>query len=78
MPDAQLTNRLSPRQIVRPRCPMCCAHMETVRVVSARPGFEHRTLRCSKCRASYVAQAPTDPIDAEALGWINGGLRSPR
>lgn len=41
MPDAQLTNQLSPRDIVRPRCPMCYAHMEIVRVVSGRPGFEH-------------------------------------
>jgi rubredoxin len=78
MPDARLTNQLSPREAVRPRCPMCYAHMETVRVVSGRPGFEHRTLRCSKCRLIYEAQAPADPIDADALRWINSELRPPQ
>jgi len=78
MPDAQLTNQLSPRDIVRPRCPMCYARMETVCVVPGRPGFEHRTLRCSKCRLIYEAQAPADPIDADALRWINSELKPPQ
>jgi hypothetical protein len=78
MPDAQLTNQLSPRDIVRPRCPMCYARMETVRVVSGRLGFEHRTLRCSKCRLIYEGQARADPIDANALRWINSELRPPQ
>ena len=78
MPDAQLINKLSPRETVHPRCPMCKAHMETLRVVSGRPGFEHRTLRCSKCRLIYEAQAPADPIDSNALRWLSGELKPPR
>lgn len=78
MPDAQLTNKLSPRQAVRPRCPMCDAHMDTLRVVSGRPGFEHRTLRCSKCGLIYEAQAPADPIDSSALRWLSSELKPPR
>ena len=78
MPDAQLANKLSPRQIVRPRCPVCDAHMETLRIASGRPGFEHRTLRCSKCRLICEVQAPSDPIDSCALRWLSGELKPPR
>lgn len=78
MPDALLTNKLSPRETVRPRCPNCGARMETLRVVAGRPGLERRTLRCLKCRLVYEAQAPADPIDFNALRWINSELRSPQ
>ncbi len=78
MPDAQLTNKLSPSQVVRPRCPACDASMEVLRIVPGRPGFEHRTLRCTKCRVIYEAQAPADPIYPEALGWIRSGLQPPK
>jgi hypothetical protein len=39
MPDAQLANKLSARELVQPRCPMCEAHMEVLRIVPGRPGF---------------------------------------
>lgn len=65
-PDAQLTNKLSSRQIVRPRCPAYDAHMETLRIASARPEFEHRMLRCSTCGLHEV-QVSADPIDANRL-----------
>jgi len=78
MPDAQLTNKLPPRQLVRPRCPMCQAHMEVLQVASGRPGFEHWTLRCKKCGLIHEAQAAADPINSEALGWFDGELKPPR
>lgn len=77
MPDAQLTNKLSPSQVVRPRCPVCEACMDVLSVVPGRPGFEHRTLRCTKCGVIYEAQAPIDPIYPEALGWLHSGLKPP-
>jgi hypothetical protein len=69
VPDAQLTNTLSPRQAVRPRCLACEARMDILRAVPGRPGFEHRTLRCTKCGLIYEAQAPVDPIDSP--GWLH-------
>ena len=78
MPDAPLTNKLSPSQVAHPRCPACEARMDILRIVPGRPGFEHRTLRCSKCGVIYEAQAPADPIDAEALGWLRSGLNPPQ
>jgi tRNA(Ile2) C34 agmatinyltransferase TiaS len=77
MPDAHLTNKLAPREIVRPRCPACDARMETLGIASGRPGFECRTLRCSKCGLIYEAQAPADPIDSNALRWLNSELKPP-
>jgi uncharacterized Zn finger protein len=78
MPDVQLTNKLSPRQTVRPRCPMCRADMEVLRVVSARPGFEQWTLRCGKCGLIHEAQAPSDPINSEARAWLSSPLKPPQ
>jgi tRNA(Ile2) C34 agmatinyltransferase TiaS len=78
MPDAQMTNRLSPRQTVRPRCPLCRARMEIQRVALGRPGFEHWTLRCTKCGLIHEAQANADPLKSEAPRWFDGELKAPR
>jgi hypothetical protein len=78
MPDALLTNKLSPREILRPRCPMCEAKMDVLRVVPGRPGFEHRTLKCTKCRTIYEAQARADPLNSETMGWLHSELAPPR
>jgi hypothetical protein len=78
MPDGQLANKLSPREIVRPQCPVCEARMELLRVVPGRLGFEYRTLRCVECRVIYEAQASSDPINSDALGWLAGELTPPR
>ncbi len=77
MPDAQLANRLSPRDAVRSRCPQCQAQMKLQRVVPGRPGFEFWTLRCIKCGTIYEAQAP-DPLISEALRWLGSELQPPR
>ena len=74
MPDVQLTNELSPRDMMRSHCPMCEAKMEVLHVVPGRPGFEHRTLRCTTCGTIYEAQASADPINSEATGWLHIGL----
>ena len=60
MPDAQTTNKLSPREL--PRVP------SSHDVVLGIPGFQHWTLRCRRCGIIHGAQAPSDPINAEALG----------
>ncbi len=77
MPDAQLTNRLSPREIQRPRCPQCQSRMTIQSVAPGRPGFEHWTLKCTKCRLIHAAQVPADPLKSDALGWLDGELGWP-
>jgi len=78
MPDAQLTNKLSPRDTVRPRCPTCLASMEVQRVSPGRPGFEHWTLRCRRCGLIQEAQVTADPINSEALRWLGSNLMAPQ
>jgi uncharacterized Zn finger protein len=78
MPDAQLINKLSARETVRPRCPLCQGLMEILHVASGRPGFEHWTLRCRKCGLVHQAQVSADPINSEALAWCDGELKPPR
>jgi tRNA(Ile2) C34 agmatinyltransferase TiaS len=78
MPDAQITDRLSPRHTVRPRCPQCRGRMEVQHVAPGRLGFEHWTLRCIKCGLIQDAQAQADPMKSEAVGWFNGELRPPK
>jgi hypothetical protein len=78
MPDAQLTNKLSPREAVRPRCPVCRVDMQVLHIAQGRPGFQHFTLRCLRCGIIHDAQAPSDPINAESLGWCGSELRPPR
>lgn len=76
MSDALLANRLSPRETVWPRCPMCAASLEVLRIVPGRPGFEHRTLRCPTCGTIYEAQAPSDPTDSNALSSASRRIES--
>ena len=78
MPDAQLIDRLSPRQTQRPRCPQCQSRMIIQSVAPGRPGFEHWTLRCTKCGLIHGAQVPADPLKSEALGWLDGDLKPPK
>ena len=77
MPDAQLTNQLSPRETQRPRCPQCQSRIRIQSVARGRPGFEHWTLRCIKCGLIYDAQVPADPLKSQAMGWFDGELGSP-
>jgi uncharacterized Zn finger protein len=71
MPGAQITDRLSPRHAVRPRCPRCQTRMEVQHVAPGRLGFQHWTLRCIKCGLIHEAQVHTDPLKSEAVGWFD-------
>jgi hypothetical protein len=76
MPDPQMPT-LSPRAAVRPRCLKCQSRMEVQRIARARFGFEHWTLRCTRCGHLHEAQVSTDPMRTDAQNWLNGGLKSP-
>ena len=51
--------------------------MAVQRVISARSGFEHWTLRCTKCGHIDEAQVHVDPMNSYALGWLRGELGQP-
>jgi uncharacterized C2H2 Zn-finger protein len=77
LPDPQ-TPILSPRAAERPRCLICQSRMEVQRITAARSGFEHWTLRCTRCGHIHQAQVPTDPMNADAHGWLGGELKPPK
>jgi uncharacterized C2H2 Zn-finger protein len=51
--------------------------MEVQRIVEARAGFEHWTLRCPRCGHIGQVQMSTDPLKSDASGWMTGELRPP-
>ena len=59
------------------RCLVCQSPMEVMRAIEAHAGFEHWTLRCTRCGRIQQAQVNTDPLKSEALGWTEGELRPP-
>jgi uncharacterized Zn finger protein len=65
LPDPQPSN-LSPRVAERSRCPQCQSRMEIQHITSARSGFEHWTLRCTKCGLIHEAQVNVDPVKSDA------------
>jgi uncharacterized Zn finger protein len=52
--------------------------MEVQRITAARSGFEHWTLRCTRCGHIHQAQVSTDPMNAGARGWLDGELKPPK
>jgi transcription elongation factor Elf1 len=69
---------LPPRAAQRPRCPRCQARMTVQRAIPSRPGFEHWTLRCTKCGHIHEAQVQIDPMKSDAQGWPYGELATPK
>jgi uncharacterized Zn finger protein len=61
-------SKLSPRVAERPRCPKCQSRMEIQHITSARSGFEHWTLRCTKCGLIHETQVNADPMKSDVIG----------
>jgi hypothetical protein len=52
--------------------------MEVQHITSARSGFEHWTLRCTRCGLIHEAQVNVDPMKSDAIGWEHSDLRAPQ
>jgi uncharacterized Zn finger protein len=52
--------------------------MTVQRIIASRPGFEHWTLRCTKCGHIHEAQVHIDPMKSDAQGWLHGELGQPK
>jgi transcription elongation factor Elf1 len=68
---------LTPRLVLRPRCPHCHATALVQSSTPGRKGFEHWTLRCTGCGNIHEAQVQTDPMTPEANAWFSSELRAP-
>jgi len=57
---------------------VCQSRAEIHRIAKARDGFEHWTLRCTKCGHIDQVQVSVDPLKSEASGWFDSELRAPK
>ena len=64
--------------IARPRCPKCQTRMVTAAVEEGPEGFEHRSFECSRCGHSEQNVIASDPMNTNALGWLNSELHPPK
>jgi hypothetical protein len=76
MPQFQFPT-LTPRSMASARCPQCQAGTTVQRSVPSRSGFEHWTLRCTKCGHIHEAQVQADPMKSDAGGWADSDLNPP-
>ena len=68
----------TPEATLRPRCPRCQARTVVQRIVPARSGFEHWTLRCTTCGSIHQAQVHIDPMKSDAQNWLHSELAPPK
>ena len=64
--------------IGRPRCAKCQTRMLIAAVKEGPEGFEHRSFECSRCGYSEQDVIASDPMNTNALGWLNSGLHPPK
>jgi uncharacterized Zn finger protein len=50
--------------------------MEIQHITSARSGFEHWTLRCTKCGLIHEAQVNADSMKSNVIGEEHSDLRT--
>jgi transcription elongation factor Elf1 len=78
MPDMRPWLGETPRATRRPRCPRCQSSMAVQRIVPARSGYEHWTLRCTRCGNIHQAQIANDPMKSDVEGWFHSELVPPK
>ncbi len=61
-----------------PRCPKCQTRMATAAAEEGPEGFEHRLFECSGCGHREQSVIASDPMNMNALGWLNSDLHPPK
>jgi uncharacterized protein with PIN domain len=64
--------------IARPRCRECQMRMVTAAVEEGPEGFEHRWFECPGCGHGEQNVIASDPMNTNALGWLNSDLHPPK
>jgi hypothetical protein len=68
----------SPPVLSSLRCGICSAPTMVQRITPSRTGFEHRTLRCTRCGHIDQMQVVSSPSQSDPLDWFASNLYSPK
>jgi hypothetical protein len=63
---------ISPSVLSRSRC--CRAPKMVLRITPSRTGFEHWTLRCTRCGHINQMQVASNPSQSDPVDWFDGPL----
>ena len=75
MPDSQSHSPGQPlTAIERSSCPRCQNRMMLARIMPGPKGFDLRNFECDKCDHVVTVTIPTDPMNSDVTGWLNGEL----
>jgi len=72
---AQLAS--APPRVYR-RCDRCRGATMVQRITPSQPGYEHWTLRCTRCGHIHQMQVVSGPSQSEPLDWFDSILYSPK
>ena len=60
------------------RCDRCCSVTTVQRITPSRPGYEHWTLRCTRCGHVQQMQVVSSLSQSEPLDWFDSNFSSPK
>ena len=67
-----------PRVLSSSRCDRCRGVTMVQRITPSQPGYEHWTLRCTRCGHTQQLQVASSTSHSEPLDWFDGNLYSPK
>jgi hypothetical protein len=64
----------SPSVLSTTRCGRCQGPAKVQRITPSRTGFEHSTLRCTRCGHIHQMQVVSRPTQSDPHDWFDGPL----
>jgi hypothetical protein len=64
----------APRVLSSSKCVCCCGVTAVQRITPSRPGYEHWTLRCTRCGHIHQMQVASGPSQPDPVDWFDSNL----
>jgi hypothetical protein len=72
--SGQTASFSSPPVLLNSRCGRCQGLTKVQRITPSRTGFEHWTLRCTKCGHIHQTQVVSGPSKSDPADWFDNEL----
>jgi RNase P subunit RPR2 len=72
----QLASSPARRVLSTSRCGRCLGPNKVQRITPSRTGFEHWTLRCTKCGSIHQIQIVRNPSKSDPADWFDSPLNT--